>query len=98
MAADVETSIEIECQRSVVAAYVSDPDNATEWYVNIKSVDWETPRSVVVGSRVAVTRRFLQRGVFGEDCRRRETASRQLRCLTGLQPDLLVCNVSCMGA
>ena len=39
---DVETSIEIDCPRAVVAAFVSNPDNATRWYVNIKSINWET--------------------------------------------------------
>jgi hypothetical protein len=59
VAVEVETSIDIGCPRSVVAAYVSNPDNATEWYVNIKSVDWETPRPAVVGSRVAFVANFL---------------------------------------
>ena len=63
MAVDVETSIDIGCPRTVVAAYVSNPDNATEWYVNIKSVDWETARPAVVGSRVAFVAKFLGRRI-----------------------------------
>ena len=63
MAVDVETSIDIGCPRAVVAAYVSDPDNATQWYVNIKSVNWETPRPAVVGSRVAFVANFLGRRI-----------------------------------
>ena len=63
MAVEVETSIDIECPRAVVAAYVSNPDNAKEWYVNIKSVDWETPRPAVVGSRVAFVANFLGRRI-----------------------------------
>jgi hypothetical protein len=34
VAVEVETSIDIYCARTVVAAYVSNPDNAPEWYVN----------------------------------------------------------------
>ena len=63
VAVEVETSINIGCPRNVVAAYVSDPDNATEWYVNIKSVSWETPRPAVVGSRVAFVANFLGRRI-----------------------------------
>jgi len=63
VAVDVETSIEIERPRSVVAAYVSDPDNATRWYVNIKSVEWKTPPPAVVGSRIAFIARFLGRRI-----------------------------------
>lgn len=63
MSVDVETSIDIECPRAMVAAYVSNPDNATEWYVNIKSVDWETPRPAMVGSRVAFVANFLGRRI-----------------------------------
>jgi len=50
MAVDVETSIEIDCPRIVVAAFVSNPDNATRWYVNIKSIAWEARPPAVVGS------------------------------------------------
>ena len=63
MAVDVETSIEINCPRPVVAEYVSNPDNATRWYVNIKSISWETPAPAVVGSRIAFAAQFLGRRI-----------------------------------
>jgi hypothetical protein len=58
---DVQTEIEIDRRRSGVAAYVSDPDNATSWCENIKAVEWESPRPVAVGSRVGFVARFLGR-------------------------------------
>jgi Polyketide cyclase / dehydrase and lipid transport len=63
VAVDVETSIEIDCPRSVVAAYVSNPDNATHWYVNIRSTNWETTPPAVVGSRIAFVAQFLGRRI-----------------------------------
>ena len=39
---DVQTDIVIDCARDVVARYAADPDNVPQWYVNIKSVEWET--------------------------------------------------------
>ena len=58
---DVSTSVEIDRPREVVAAFASDPDNATRWYENIEAVEWETPRPVAVGSRIAFVARFLGR-------------------------------------
>lgn len=57
------TSIEIECPRPAVAEYVSNADNATRWYVNIKSINWKTPPPAVVGSRVAFVAQFLGRRI-----------------------------------
>ena len=61
VAVDVESTIEIDRPRHEVAAYAADPDNATTWYKNIKSVKWETEPPVAVGSRLAFVASFLGR-------------------------------------
>jgi ligand-binding SRPBCC domain-containing protein len=61
MAVDVITSVEIDCPRAVVAAFVSNPDHATAWYSNIKSIRWQTPPPAVVGSRIEFQAQFLGR-------------------------------------
>jgi hypothetical protein len=61
MAVDVETQIEITRPRAEVAAYASNVENATEWYENIKAVEWKTQPPLVVGSRVAFVAEFLGR-------------------------------------
>jgi uncharacterized membrane protein len=61
VAVDVSTEVEIARPRAEVAAYASDLANAPDWYVNIESVEWETPPPAVVGSRIAFVARFLGR-------------------------------------
>ena len=60
---DVETAIEINAPRDRVAAFASDPENAPRWYVNIRSVAWETPPPATIGSRVAFVAQFLGRRI-----------------------------------
>ena len=58
---DVTTEIVIQRPRDVVAEFAADPDNATVWYQNIKSVEWRSPKPAVVGSKIAFVARFLGR-------------------------------------
>ena len=63
MPVDARTEIEIDRPRSDVAAYAADPDNATSWYENIKAVEWETPKPLAVGSKIAFVAQFLGRRI-----------------------------------
>jgi hypothetical protein len=58
---DIQTEIEIDRPRSAVAEFASNPDNATTWYENIKAIEWESPKPLAVGSRVAFVAQFLGR-------------------------------------
>ena len=63
MDVDVLTDIEIERPRAEVADFVSNPDNATAWYVNIKNVEWNSPKPLGVGSMVSFEAQFMGRRI-----------------------------------
>ena len=63
MHVDVVTRTQISSPRPAVAAYASDPDNATRWYQNIKTVEWVTDPPANLGSRIAFVAEFLGRRI-----------------------------------
>ena len=61
MTVDFETDITIALPVETVAAYAADPSNAPHWYVNLRSVEWETTPPATVGSRSAFVAKSLGR-------------------------------------
>jgi hypothetical protein len=63
MAVDVNTEIEIDRPRAEVAAFASDPRNATAWYERISDVEWNETRPLDVGSKIVFVAHFMGRRV-----------------------------------
>ncbi len=61
MSVDVSTSVIINRPKASVSSYAANPDNAPEWYVNIKAVEWKTVPPVAIGSHIAFVAHFLGR-------------------------------------
>ena len=59
MPVDVSSEIVISRPPPEVSAFATNPDNAPRWYVNIKQVEWVTPRPLTIGSRAAFVGRRM---------------------------------------
>jgi hypothetical protein len=53
---DVSTDIVIDRPRTAVAEYAANPDHVPAWYVNIKTVEWQTPPPLRLGSKSWICR------------------------------------------
>jgi uncharacterized protein YndB with AHSA1/START domain len=58
---DVQTEITVNRPIEVVAAYVSNPEHATEWYINIKLAKKQTDEPIKIGSLVDFEAHFMGR-------------------------------------
>jgi len=58
---NVISEIEIEAPLSRVADYAANPDNAPNWYENIKFAEWRSEKPLRIGSKIAFVAHFLGR-------------------------------------
>lgn len=59
MPVDVVNSVVIKRPLADVSQYAADPENASLWYENIRSVEWKTARQVPIGSQIDFVAHFL---------------------------------------
>jgi hypothetical protein len=52
---DVVTEVLIDRSCAEVSRFAADPDNARQWSVNFKEVQWQTERSLPVGARIRIS-------------------------------------------
>lgn len=58
---DVFTEITIQAPLQKVSEYAANPDKAPEWYINIDSSEWQTPKPLAIGSKIAFKAQFIGR-------------------------------------
>jgi len=58
---NIYTEIIINTSLEKVAEYAVNPDNAPEWYDNIQSAIWITPKPLVIGTKIDFVAHFLGR-------------------------------------
>lgn len=58
---DVFTEIVIDRPVAETATYAANPDNAPEWYTNIKTAEWKTQKTLEPGAQIAFNAHFLGR-------------------------------------
>ena len=58
---NVKTEILIDNPIEKVAEYAANPDNAPNWTMNIKSVEWKTAKPLTIGSQISFKAEFLGR-------------------------------------
>lgn len=56
---NIKTEIVIHRPLKEVAEFASNPDNAPQWYQNIKSVSWKTPPPLAIGNEIAFSAIFM---------------------------------------
>lgn len=61
MKVEVSNSRVVERPVAVVSEFAMNPDNAPEWYANIRSVEWKSDKPLRIGSRLAFVAQFLGR-------------------------------------
>jgi hypothetical protein len=63
---DVTTETAIDRPADAVAAFAAAPDNATQWYANIRAVSWRTASLLAIGTPnrkdLAKLKAILERG------------------------------------
>src|SRR5437016_14599460 len=58
---DVVSERTIAAPVDTVSSFAADPSNVSQWYKNISSVEWLTPKPLQLGSKVAFVAHFLAR-------------------------------------
>ena len=58
---NVSAEIFVDAPIDTVFSFTVDPDNAPKWYVNIKDIEWKSPRPLSIGTHIAFKAQFLRK-------------------------------------